>query len=227
MKRTLFTLAFLLSFLACFAQGTGRGSLELSLGPVFPFGEFSYSESEFEGSGYARNGMHAALTFKYRLKAHLGLVAMISEHGLRVDESALAMEYWLPGYGYDWSLESQPWLSGAFLGGLDIILPLYRSDFYFRILGGFASTRLPVLRGSDFNFQREASTDIAAAWSVGSGLSYQDFDKVTLSFGLDFFVSNPVLAEEWSSDIVPPQSDKIFQNIVIVKLTAGLGFRIF
>lgn len=227
MKRTAISMAMLLSLLVCYAQGNGRGTLELSAGPSFPFGEFSYTQTTFEGSGYAQNGISFAISFKYRLKAQLGLVAMISEHILGVDESTIAGKYWQPEFGYNWTVESRPWISSAYLGGLDIILPMYRSDFYFRFLGGFASTRLPGLSGSAYNFQREVTKDLAAAWSIGSGLNYQDFEKVTLSFGFDFFVTNPVLDEAWSSDLTPPGSGKIFQNIVIFKLTAGLGFRIF
>jgi len=152
---------------------------------------------------------------------------MISGHIMGADESGLASKYWQPEFGYDWTVESRPWISNAYLGGLDIILPIYRSDFYFRLLGGFASTRLPGLTGSAYNFQREVSKDIAAAWSIGSGLKYQDFDKVTLSIGFDFFVSNPVLDEAWSSDVPPPGSGKIVQNLVIFNLTAALGFRLF
>ena len=104
---------------------------------------------------------------------------------------------------------------------------MYWSDFYFRLLGGFASTRLPGLSGSAYNFQREVTKDIAAAWSIGVGLNYQSFEKVTLSIGFHFFVTNPVLDELWASDVPPPGSGKIFQNIVIFNLTAGLGLRIF
>jgi hypothetical protein len=113
------------------------------------------------------------------------------------------------------------------MAGIDIVLPIYRSDFYFRLLGGFAYTRLPELRGSSSNFLRESSTDLAAAFRVGSGLKYQNFEKVTLSLDLDIFVTNPVLEDSWSSDVQPPTSSKIFQNMVIVGLKAGLGLRLF
>ncbi len=227
MKRITISMALVLTLLASYAQGTRMGTVEISAGPSFPFGEFAYSANTFEGSGYATNGIHLAISFKYRLKAQLGLVAMISEYIMGVDESSMANKYWQPEFGYNWTVESTRWLSNAYLGGLDIILPMHRSDFYFRLLGGIASTRLPGLSSSAYNFQREESKDIAAAWSVGSGLNYQAFEKMTLSIGFDFFISNPVLDEAWSSDLTPPGSGKIFQNIVIFNLTAGLGIRIF
>ena len=227
MKRIATSMALLIILLGCMAQGGGRGILEFSAGPSFPYGEFSYSQTDYAGSGYAKNGIIMALTFQYRLKAQLGLVAMISGNILGVDESSLAQKYWQPGFAYDWAVESTHWLSIAYLGGLDILLPIYRSDFYFRLLGGLANTRLPGLKGSAYNFQREANSDIAAAWSIGAGLRYQDFEKLTLSFGFDFFVTHPVLDEQWTSDIPSSGSGKIFQNIVIFNVTAGLGFRIF
>lgn len=227
MKRTAISMALILYLLSCHAQGTGKGTLEFSTGPSFPFGEFSYNQVIDAESGYAENGFCLAISFKYRLKAQLGLVAVISGNFLSVDESGIANKYWQPEFGYDWTVESTRWISNAYLTGLDIILPIYRSDFYFRLLGGFASTRLPGLTGSAYNFQREVTTDIAAAWSAGSGLTYQCFDKVTLSLRMDFFVSYPVLDEVWSSDIGPPGSAKITQTIGILNLTAGLGFRIF
>ena len=227
MKRTAISMALILYLLGCNAQGTGKGTLEFSAGPSFPFGEFSYNHILNAESGYAENGYCLSLVFNYRLKAQLGLVAVISEIFSSVDESGIAVKYWQPEFGYDWTVESTHWISNAYLAGLDIILPIYRSDFYFRLLGGFASTRLPGLTGSAYNFQREVSTDIAAAWSVGSGLTYQYFEKVTLSLRMDFFMTYPVLDEVWFSDIGPPGSGKITQKIGILNLTAGLGFRIF
>lgn len=220
-------MVLLISLLDSSAQGAGRGLLELSAGPAFPFGDFGHSQPDYEGSGYATTGISMALSFHYRLEAQLALVATISGNVLGVDESSQALNYWQAEFGHDWTLESTQWLVNAYLGGLDIILPLYRSDFYFRLLGGMAYTRLPGLTGSAYNFQREASSDLAAAWSIGAGIRYQDFEKVTLSLGIDFFVTNPVLEERWSSDLPPPGSGKIFQNIVLFNVTAGLGFRIF
>lgn len=227
MKGAATSILLLISLLGCYAQGAGKGLLEISAGPSFPFGDFDRSHTDTEGSGYANNGIYMALSFQYRLKTELALIASVSGTVLGVDESSLAEKYRQPEFGYDWTLESANWLVNAYLGGLDITLPLYRSDFYFRLLGGFAYTRLPGLTGSGYNFQRETSSDLAAAWSIGAGLKYQDFKKVTLSLGFDFFITNPVLDERWSSDIQAPGSATIYQNIVLFNVTAGLGLRIF
>jgi len=227
MKRMIISMAMALSLTVCHAQERGKGTLEIAAGPSFPMGEFSYRQSTFEGSGFADPGFSVALSFHYRLKPHMGLVAMVSENILWVDEASVFNKYWQPEFGYDWLVTAEPWSVGACLGGIDIILPLTRSDFYFRLLGGFASTRLPGLTGTTSNFRRETSSDLAAAWGVGSGLNYQDFEKVTLSLVFEIFVTNPVLAESWSSDVLPPGSGKIFQNIVILNLKAGLGLRLF
>jgi hypothetical protein len=226
MKRTAISMALLLSALVFYAQGPVKGTLEFSLGPAFPMADFGNNQVLDEESGFAENGFFLAISFKYRLKAHLGLVATISGNFLPVNETGVANRYGQPGYGFNWTVESTKWISNAYLAGLDIILPIYRADFHFRLLGGLASTWLPGLSGSAFNFQREVSNDIAAAWSVGAGLDYQAFDKVTLSFGFDFFVSNPVLDEIWSSDLTSG-TGKIYRNIVIINLKAGLGFRLF
>ena len=80
MKRITISMALVLTLLASYAQGTRKGTVEISAGPSFPFGEFAYSANTIKGSGYATNGIHLAISFKYRLKAQLGLVAMISEY---------------------------------------------------------------------------------------------------------------------------------------------------
>jgi len=227
MKRTTTSILLIISLLGCYAQGAGKGLLEFSAGPSFPFGDFDHSHTDYTGSGYANNGIYMALSFQYRLKTELALVASVSGTVLGVDKFSLAEKYRQPEFGYDWSLESENWFVNAYMGGLDILLPMYRSDFFFRLLGGFAYTRLPGLTGSSYNFQRESSSDLAAAWSIGAGLKYQDFEKVTLSLGFDFFVTNPVLEERWSSDIQAPETATIFQNIVLFNVTAGLGLRIF
>lgn len=229
MKRTIIStaMALALSLMVCHAQERGKGTLEIAAGPSFPIGEFSYTRSTFKGSGYADPGFSLALSFQYRIKPQMGLVAMVAENILGVDEARMANKYWQPEFGYDWLVEAEPWRVGSCLAGIDIILPLDRSDFYFRLLGGFASTRLPGLTGTTSNFRRETSSDMAAAWAVGSGLNYQDFEKVTLSIGIEIFVTNPVLEESWSSDVLPPGSGRIFQNLIILNLKAGLGLRLF
>jgi hypothetical protein len=226
MKRMIISMAMFLSLMVCQAQERGKGTLEIAAGPSFPMGEFSYTQSTFEGSGYAGPGLSLALSFHYRVKPQLGLAAIVSENFLRVDEASVARKYWQPEFGYDWFVEAEPWRVGACLGGIDVILPLVRSDFYFQLLGGFSFTRLPELTGTTSSFRREASSDIAAAWGVGTGLNYQDFEKVTLSLGLEIFVTNPVLAESWSFDVLTGHG-KIFQNIVLVNLKASLGLRLF
>jgi hypothetical protein len=227
MKRIVISLGLILFLLACQAQDIKKGSLEFSLGPAFPFGEFSYKQIRDAESGYAENGISLATSFIYRLKRQFGLVTMISVNISGLDETSIAHKYWQPEFGYDWTLEPSHWISTAYLTGFDIILPMLRSDFNFRLLGGFATTRLPGLSGSAYNFHREASKDNAVAWSAGAGFTYQSFKKVTLSFRMDFFQTYPVLDEVWTSDIGPSGKGKIFQKIGILKLTAGFGFRIF
>ncbi len=227
MIRTLISMLMVFSLLACYAQGPRRGNIELAAGPSFPLGEFSYDISSLEGSGYAKRGFSLDLSFQYRLKDHLGLVAAISGYVSPVNEFGLADKYWQPGFDWAWTIDAEPWISNAYMGGIDIVIPIYRSDFYFRLLGGFAYTRLPELRGSSSNFLREASTDLSSAFRVGSGMKYQNFEKVTLSLELDVFVSHPVLEDSWSSDAQTPTSSKIFQNMVIVSLKAGMGLRLF
>jgi hypothetical protein len=56
-------------------------------------------------------------------------------------------------------------------------------------------------------------------------IAYQEFDKITLLFRPDFFMTYPVQEEIWSSDYVS-ESGKISQNITIVSLTAALVFRV-
>ena len=220
-------MALLTSLLTCEAQEIRKGNIELSAGASFPVGEFGYKHADFEGSGFAEYGICLALSFTYRLNAQMGLVARVSENMMGVHETGAGNRYWIPEYGYNWTVESGPWLTTAFLGGLDLIIPLYLSDFYFRLLGGAASARLPRLTGTAYNFIREASSGLAAAWSVGMGVRYQSFKKVTLSFGIDFLVSNHVLDEVWSSDLGASGSGKIYQNMVTFNLRAGLGIRIF
>ena len=226
MKRILISAALLLSVMVCHAQWDKRAIVEISAGTSYPFGEFSYSSNSFDKSGFAENGLNMAVSFTYRVNAQLGLVASVSERLLGVDEVNIAMKYWIPQYGWNWSVESTCWSSNAYLGGIDVILPVYKSDIQLRLLGGYAATRLPGLTGSAFNFQREATTDMAAAWSVGAGFTYQNFDKVTLSAMLDFYMTYPVLDEAWSSDF-DSGSGIIKQNIHLINLSVGLGFRIF
>lgn len=226
MKSVFISGALFFSFVSCFAQLDKKGILEISAGGAFSIGEFGYTRFDYEESGFAKNGIALALSFNYRLKAHLGLVASVSEYILGVDESNVAKKYWVPGTGWNSIVEAANWMSNAYMGGIDIILPVYRSDFYFRLLGGLARTRLPGLTGRELNFHREATTDIAAAWSVGAGIAYQYFDRITLSLRLDFFMTHPALDEIWTSDF-GSGSGKIYQNISMVNLTAGLGFKIF
>ena len=226
MKRIAVSVALLLSILVCSAQERGKATLEISAGPSYPFGELSYKQYSDENSGFAGNGIGLSASFHYRLQAQFGLVASVSEYILTVDEYNIAKKYWLPEYGWNWTVESTYWTSNAYMAGIDIILPVYKSDFYFRLLGGFAGTRLPGLTGSSNDFQREKTTTWAGAYSIGSGLTYQYFEKVTLTLGIDFFVSYPVLDEVWSSDVTS-FSGKINQKLTMFNLTVALGFRFF
>ena len=153
-------------------------------------------------------------------------MASVSQYLLGVDEENIALKYWDPRYLWSFEVEATRWMITPFMGGIDIILPIYKSDLNFRLLGGFARTRLPGLTGNQYDFQREATTDIAAAWGIGAGLHNQYLDKITLSLRLDFFMTRPYLEENWSSSF-GSGSRKMSQNVSIVNLTAGLGFRIF
>jgi len=226
MKRILISAALLIFIMACQAQWSTRGTLEISMGGSYPVGEFGYSTPTYYKSGFAKNGVNFALSFTYRVNVQLGLVASVSEHLLGVDELSIASRYWIPQYGLNWTVESACWSSNAYMGGIDIILPVYKSDIQLRFLGGYAATRLPGLTGSGFNFQRKATTDIAAAWSAGAGFTYQYFEKITLSVMLDFFMTYPVLDDVWSSDL-DSGSGTLDQDILLVSLTVGMGFRIF
>lgn len=226
MKRFIISTILLFSFISCIAQWSTRATVEISAGGSFPFGEFSYSRFDYAGSGFAENGIALALSFNYRVNGHLGLAASVSEYLLRVDETNVAKKYAIRGTGWNGIVEASNWMSNAYMGGIDIILPIYMSDLNFRLLGGLARTRLPGLAGKTLNFQREATTDTAAAWGAGAGITFQNFHKITLSLRLDFFMTRPALEEIWSSDF-SSGSSKIYQNISIVNLTAGIGFRVF
>ena len=226
MKRVAVAVALFLSIVVCRAQDGGRATLEISAMLSYPSGELRYKDYISESSGFAVNGIGFSASFHYRLQAQLGLVASVSEYILTVDEIKIAKKYRLPEYGWNWTVESTYWTSNAYMAGIDIIEPVYKSDFYIRLLGGVAGTRLPGLTGSSNDFQREKTTDWAGAFSIGLGLAYQYFEKVIPSLGLDFFVSYPVLDEVWSSDI-NSFSGKIKQNFTVVNLTFGLGFRLF
>lgn len=226
MKRLVISATLLVSFISCLAQWSTRATVEISTGASFPFGEFAYTNSFDSNSGYAKAGYALAVSFNYRVNDHLGLVALVSRYRLGVDESSIVKQYQSWQTGWDWEVEATRWKLNAFMGGIDLIVPIYRSDFNFRLLGGMAHTRLPGLTGIGASFEREATSDIAAAWGAGAGLTYEYFDKITLSLRLDFFMTHPVLEQNLS---YYPASDfpDISQNIIIVNLTAGLGFRIF
>jgi hypothetical protein len=226
MKRIAISLAFLLPLLVCNAQDSERAILEISGGPSYPIGEFGYNQIAYETSGFAGNGIALTVSFHYRLQAQFGLVASITEYILKVDEINIAKKYWLPEYGFNWTVESTYWLSNAYMAGIDLILPVHESDFYFRLLGGLAGTSLPGLTGSSNDFLREKTTTFAAALNIGMGLSYPIYKKITLSLGTDFFTTYPVLDEIWSSDI-SSFSSKTKQTITLFNLRLGVGFRIF
>ena len=226
MKRILISSVLLFSVLTCHAQWSTRGTVEISAGGSFPFGEFGYSSYAQDDIGFAESGVNLAVSFTCRINAQLGLVASVSKHILGVDEVGIADRYWIPPYGWNWTVESTRWMLNAYMGGIDIIVPIYKSDFQLRFLGGLATTRLPGLTGSAYSFRREATTDNSAAWSAGLGFKYQNFEKITLSFMLDFFMANPVLDETWSSSI-DSGSETIKQDIRLINFTLGLGFRIF
>lgn len=210
----------------CNAQWSTRATVEFLAGGSFPIGEFAYSSFYLEESGYAVPGIALGVSFTYRLNGHLGLLASVTDYILGVDESNIVERYQSWETGFNWEVEADRWKLNAFMGGIDIILPIYRSDFNFRLLGGFARTRLPGLTGIGITFHRESTTDIAAAWSAGMGYTYQYAEKITLSLRLDFFMTQPVLADNWSFNS-SAGSVMISQNVSIVNLTAALGFRIF
>lgn len=226
MKRLVISTILLVSCISCLAQWSTRATVEFSAGGSFPFGELASSNCFDNNSGFAKAGNALAVSFNYRVNDRLGVVALVSQYLLGVDESYIVKKYQSWETGWNWDVEATRWKSNAFMGGIDLIIPIYRSDFNFRLLGGMARTRLPGLTGIGINFQREATIDIAAAWGAGAGYTYEYFDKITLSLRLDFFMTHPVLEENWSY-YLNSGSRNISQNIIIVNLTAGLGLRIF
>ena len=232
-KKLFLTISFILLTITGFTQDR-KGYIGISLGPSFPVGD--YAATSGEDAGYADRGLNMSLVnFCYKFNENIGITA--SWHGIAnpVDAQKMAEDIWSTDPSLSWELETTSWSLGGLSGGILISFPSNNLDFDLKALIGFAgatSPQLDVTVSDGFSsaslLQEEQQSNTSFSFSFGGGVRYHISEKWALNLNLDYFTTQvkfPEFIISLSDGSYQP-AESFEQNISVLNLTAGIGYRL-
>jgi len=233
MKKLFLTISFILLTIAGFTQDR-KGYIGISLGPSFPTGD--YAATSGEDAGYADRGLNMSLVnFCYKFNENIGIAA--AWHGIAnpVDAQEMVEDMWSTDPSLSWELETTSWSIGGLSGGILISFPSNNLDFDLKALIGFAGATSPQLDvtvsdgfSSGSALQEELESNISFSFSFGGGVRYHISDKWALNLNLDYFTTQVEFPEFIISlsDGTYQTAESFEQNISVLNLTVGIGYRL-
>lgn len=225
MKKLLVLMLALLVSGALPAQGSKgainrNSSLAFHAGPSFPMGVYSSSMPSTDEAGYAKTGINISMNYEYRFRNNAGIGGTVfyNQHSTR--DMVLTFDF---GEGTDTvTMTMDNWkMYGIALGPILNFVPAKNLTAGVHIMGGIANVQMPAFY---YDNEEAVKSDWGISPVVQGGLSL----KLDAGNQVFFFVNGeyqylrPVFN---MFDIWADESDKGYQKISVVNVTAGIGFR--
>jgi hypothetical protein len=209
MKRPLF-LVMLACLSATHSFSQDRGTLNLSLGPAFPVGEFANKNGADPRSGLANPGALLDISCMGRRRhSHLGLTGSLVLRMNSINSAALLQPFEAQFPDYSWSVAKKPWEAAAAMIGVYWNYPM-ANKMYFEgaVLFGVGETMLPqtTITGIKDTGVNHTVTDLVIgtthkkyattySQSIKAGLGYKLTNKISLQAELSFWYLNPTFKQ--------------------------------
>ena len=173
-----------------------KGYIAISIGSVFPMGDFGNRNIQDPKAGLANMGIQLNLVnIGYRLSKNIGIAGLLGG-------AVHSVEY----------IDEATWSYGYFLAGVLFTFPSQKVDFDLRILGGFMNAKL-----NRPSLNAEANGD-AFGYDIGAVVRSHISQKTSFLFSIDYAGGNPSLESHFSPDFS--------QNIKNITLAVGIAFRL-
>lgn len=233
MKKFLLLGLILGAFFKVNAQTTAsKSSIDISVGPSFPVGEFGNKDLGSNGAGLAKVGGFLTIDYGYRFSKHFGAIVSVQGRIYGVDENALRGLAVPEGTGAGLSVETGIWKMANAMVGVFQVVPLSKDEklnLEVSALAGYQSTSSPKLNvritvpgmGS-FQNEQKSETAGALAYAVGAALKYNLSANVALKLRGDYLGGKP----KFSVTTYPenaPVTESVGQNIGTFNLGIGLS----
>jgi hypothetical protein len=245
-KRTFLAFIFSLLILCSKAQVS---SLDFTIGPSFPIGEYASRNISSSSSGVAKAGYTANISYAHLFKKHTGII--VSLHGQRNPIDTKAFEHYLTATGYNnWNVDKASWMVVGLRGGVygEFISQAASSlSFTGKAMVGAVYSKSPKLYGRSESSTHVAETKqtsesaVGLSFSLSGGGKYKlnkkvfllgeaelfatpklKFKDVTSTYGTVNFASNgfPISASQMSSTMDGKQA------FTSLNLTLGIGIQL-
>lgn len=194
--------------------------LALHAGPSFPVGAFSSTNPANEEAGLAKTGFTAGINYGYQFNEGFGLEAALFYNQYATGDVVMTIDL---GDGTETlNLSADAWkLYGLTVGPGLTFKPGKNMRAGMHVLGGITSTRAPAFYMDD-ELVTKADWGIGPVIQAGLNLKIDAGKQVFVFLAGDYQYMRP---EFHLLDIWTDESDKVYQKISVVQVTAGFGFR--
>jgi hypothetical protein len=216
----------------------GEVYVSIGAGASIPLAEYSNTDFDDEGSGFAKTGGAFNINFGYRFNEYISLSGLLSGGVNRYDyiklQDWLTSEYAEALPETSWIVESKNWGLGGFMAGVTGSLPIVTNTFFIeaRALAGFIYTYSPTIDVTgketgveDKKIQIEQSSAISWSIDAGIGLRYNRSRKQYFILNADYLMAKPYFSDVRTNTNFGVERDEAYtQKINTVNITIGIGY---
>lgn len=191
-KNTFFILCFFWLTAICSQEAEKKSWIGISVGPSFPIGDYGSQDFEDPKAGLARIGFNLNFDLRGEFNKNLGYNFLIFTAGHPLNEEKMRRAFQPMQPYLNWNVNSDPFSSGGFFGGILISLPqAEKLDITFRALLGYMTLNSPYFRvtatadSKVYVIEQQAATAKALGSYLGVGLRLDLSRRFSLSFNLD------------------------------------------
>ncbi len=216
----------------------GEVYVSIGAGVSIPLEEYSNTDFDDEGSGFATTGGAFNINFGYRLNEYISLSGLLSGGVNRYDY--IKLQEWLTNENAEtlpetsWVVESKNWGLGGFMAGVTGSLPIVTNTFFIeaRALAGFMYTYSPTIDVTgketgveDKKINIEQSAAISWSLDAGIGLRYNRSRKHYFILNADYLMTEPYFTDVRTNTNFGVERDEAYtQKISTVNITIGIGY---
>jgi hypothetical protein len=185
---------------------TKKFSVELAVGPSFPYGDYGRKSASNESSGYAKLGykIEAGASYKLIDVINISIMGFYNANGTDLSDFESHLAYIYPGTS--WSAQSGRWDIFGGLLGFSLSFPLTKKlTGNFRAYSGILNATLPaleVLGNSGNKYNQDEKTTTSFTYIVSLSVTYPLSKWLYWSSSVDFLGATPNFSDVNTKTVV-------------------------